>query len=256
MITIRLLGGAKKAVGKPQVSLDMPAASIAEILQFLAGISTDARLLQPNNLIVAVNGVDSAAIKGPQTVARTGDTVTIVTVVHGGSDLLPDGYHASVIGIRQISEDPGQLVDRLRADNDNTIMSIQGVNADSVFGVDHVMGVLLMTLEAEKRKIMIAKRRETELLLRIGLTDQISEAMMRVGMRRGSASCFIAFSQNSKVLKEFSDRIASEFKVDASVLEPTFQKKTKLSGLLGIKAEFDDREFLQYLLERAAILMR
>ncbi|HEX7031647.1 MAG TPA: KEOPS complex subunit Cgi121 [Nitrososphaera sp.] len=256
MITIRLLGGAKKAVGKPQVSLDVPAASIAEILQFLTAISTDTRLLQPNNLIVAVNGVDSAAIQGQQTVAKSGDTVTIVTVVHGGSDLLPDGYSASVIGVRNIAEDPGKLLDRIRADNNDAIISIQAVNAESVYGVDHVMGVLLMTLEAEKRNIMIAKRSETELLLRLGLTDQISEAIVRVGLKKGNAGCFIAFSKDAKVLKQFSEKVGSEFEVDASVLEPAMQKRTKLSDLLGIKTKFDDREFLQYLLERAAILVK
>ncbi|MEP0825512.1 MAG: MoaD/ThiS family protein [Nitrososphaera sp.] len=256
MIKIRLLGGAKKAVGKPQVSLDMPAASIAEILKFLTGISNDARLLQPSNLIIAVNGVDSAAIQGQQTVAKTGDIVTIVTVVHGGSDVLPDGYRASVLGVHSITEDPGKLLDRLRTDNDDARISIQGVNADYVYGIDHVMGVLLMTLEAEKRKIMIAKRRETELLLRIGLTDQISEAMMRAGMKKSAANCFVAFSQDAKVLKRFSDRILSEFRVDASVLEPSVQKKSRLSELLKIKTEFNDHEFLQYLLERAAILVK
>ncbi|MEW6605512.1 MAG: KEOPS complex subunit Cgi121 [Thermoproteota archaeon] len=253
MITIRLLGGAKKAVGKTQVSLDRPVASVSEILQFLAGISVDARLLQPNNLIVAVNGVDSAAIQGRQTVAKSGDTVTIVTVVHGGVGL-QDGYNASVIGIHNITEDPGKLVDRLRSDND--AISIQAVNADSVYGVDHVMGVLLVTLEAEKRKIMIANRRETELLLRLAFTDQISEAMIRAGLKKGSAGCFIALSKNDEALKRFSHRIKGEFEVDASVLEPTKQKKARITGLLGIKIKFDDSEFLKYLLERAAILVK
>src|SRR5919198_4783051 len=116
MITIKLLGGAKKAVGKPAVDLDRPNASVAEILQFLTGISPDPRLLQPNNLIVAVNGIDSAAMKGPQTLARSGDIVTIVTVVHGGAGHIIDGNHISLIGIVRIAGDAGMLVDRLRAE--------------------------------------------------------------------------------------------------------------------------------------------
>lgn len=87
MITIRLLGGAKKAVDKAFVELDRPEATVSEVLQFLTSIAAEPRLLQrPGNLIVAVNGVDSAALSGEETVARTGDTVTVVTVVHGGSD--------------------------------------------------------------------------------------------------------------------------------------------------------------------------
>lgn len=84
MIAIRLLGGAKKAVGKPLVQLDREAATVSEILAYLQGISSEPRLLQPGNLIVVVNGVDSAAVAGPETVAKGGDEVTVVTVVHGG----------------------------------------------------------------------------------------------------------------------------------------------------------------------------
>lgn len=84
MITIRLLGGAKKAVGRPIVELDKIVASVSDILKFLQGISSQPHLLEPNNLIVAVNGTDSAAISGLATEVRDGDTVTILTVVHGG----------------------------------------------------------------------------------------------------------------------------------------------------------------------------
>ncbi|MEM2139700.1 MAG: MoaD/ThiS family protein [Nitrososphaera sp.] len=84
MIAIRLLGGAKKAVGRPLVGLDRNSATVSEILNFLQGMSSEPRLLQPGNLIIAVNGVDSAAIAGASTVAKDGDEVTVVTVVHGG----------------------------------------------------------------------------------------------------------------------------------------------------------------------------
>jgi molybdopterin converting factor small subunit len=184
MITIRLLGGAKKAVGKPTVDLDRPSASVTEILQFLTGISADSRLLQPNNLIVAVNGVDSGALQGEQTQAKSGDTVTIVTVVHGGADYMIDNIHASIIGVRRIAGDAGKLIDRLRAEHKD--VSIQAVNADAVYGTDHLLGVLRMTLEAEKRKIMIANKREIELLMRLACTDQISEAMMRAGLKNNA----------------------------------------------------------------------
>ncbi len=84
MITIRLLGGAKKAVGKPAVNLDRPYASISEILDFLTTISVEPRLLQRSNLIITLNDADSASLQGHSTVVKSGDTVTIVAVVHGG----------------------------------------------------------------------------------------------------------------------------------------------------------------------------
>jgi tRNA threonylcarbamoyladenosine modification (KEOPS) complex Cgi121 subunit/molybdopterin converting factor small subunit len=254
MITIRLLGGAKKAVGKPAVDLNRPSASVAEILQFLTGISTDARLLQPNNLIVAVNGVDSAAMQGQSTIAKSGDIVTVVTVVHGGADYTLDGNYVSIIGVQMVAEEPGKVVDRLRAQRGS--VSIQAVNAGAVYGAGHMLGVLRVALEAEKRKIMLANKRETELLLRLACTDQISEAMNRAGLKKDAPGCFVAFSKDSKALRRFYDQIASEFKIDDSVFGPSKEKKALLAILLGVDVKFDDSEFLQYLLERSAIMVK
>jgi len=254
MITIRLLGGAKKAVGKSSVSLDRPAASVAEILQFLASISTDTRILQPNNLIIALNGVDSSALQDRQTVAKSGDTVTIVTVVHGGTSFAINNFNVLITGIGRIVEDPGKLVDRLRASNKD--LSIQMVAANAVYGIDHVLGILRMTLETEKRGIMIANKRDTELLLRLAFTGQISEAIRRAGLKKDSAGCLVAFSPNKGALDRFSKKVRNEFQGDDSVLAPDKEKKSRLATLLGAYAKFDDAEFLQYLLERAAIMVK
>lgn len=84
MIKIRLLGGAKKAVGSPFLELDRAQASVSDVLAYLQNMAKEPRLLEPGNLIIAVNGVDSQAISGRQTKVKDGDTVTVVTVVHGG----------------------------------------------------------------------------------------------------------------------------------------------------------------------------
>ena len=86
MIIIRLLGGAKKVVGKPVVNLDRPYASVSDILDFLTTISAKPHLMQRSNLIITLNDVDSASLHGHSTVVKSGDTVTIVPVVHGGID--------------------------------------------------------------------------------------------------------------------------------------------------------------------------
>lgn len=254
MITIRLLGGAKKAVGRSAVDFDMPSASVTEILRFLADHSADPRFFQPNNLIVAVNGVDSGALQGQQTLAKSGDTVTIVTVVHGGKDYTMDGNHLSIIGVTKVVEDVGSLVDRLRARHKD--VSIQSLNAEAVFGTDHLLGVLKVTLEAEKRKIMIANRRETELLLRLACTGQISDAIKRAGLKKDRAGCFIAFSTNSEALGQFVEQVMDEFETDDSVLDSNVKKKVRLAKVLDMNLKYRDDEFLQYLLERAAIIVK
>lgn len=254
MITIRLLGGAKKAVGKPAVNLDRPYASVSDILDFLTTISAEPRLLQRSNLIITLNDVDSASLHGHNTMVKSGDKVTIVTVVHGGMDCMLNGHHILITGVQRIMHDPGKLVDMLRAQHSN--VSIQAVNANSVYGEEHVRGVLRIALEAEKRKIMLTNRCETELLIRLTGTNQIAEAIRRAGLKKDTAGCFIAFSQDSESLRQLERQIKSEFELNDSVLKPSEDKRIRLASMLGFTKKLDDSEFLQYLLEKAAILIR
>ncbi len=254
MISIRLLGGAKKAVGKSAVDLDRPYASVSDILDFLTTISVEPRLLQRSNLIITLNDVDSASLRGHDTMVKSGDKVTIVTVVHGGMDCMLNNYHLSIVGVKRIMYNPGELVDRLRAQHSNVL--IQAVNANSVYGEEHVKGVLRIVLEAEKRKIMLTNRRETELLIRLAGTNQISEAIRRSGLKKDTAGCFIAFSQDSESILQFERQIKSEFDLNDSVLKPSADKRIQLASMLGFTTNLDDSEFLQYLLEKAAILVR
>jgi molybdopterin synthase sulfur carrier subunit len=254
MINIRLLGGAKKAVGKPAVNLDRPRASVSDILDFLTTISAEPHLLQRSNLIITLNDVDSASLQGHNTIVESGDKVTIVTVVHGGMDYILNGYHLSITGIQRIVHDPSRLVDMLRAQNSN--VSIQAVNANAVYGEEHVLGVLRIALEAEKRKIMLTNRCETELLIRLTGTNQIAEAIRRAGLKKDTAGCFIAFSQDRESLRQFERQIKSEFDLNDSVLKPSEDKRIWLASMLGFPTKLDDSKFLQYLLEKAAILIR
>ncbi|AIF84429.1 hypothetical protein NTE_02377 [Candidatus Nitrososphaera evergladensis SR1] len=257
MIKIRLLGGAKKAVGRSSLDFDRKQASVSEILTFLQGISQEPRLLQAGNLIIAVNGVDSQALSGPDTMAKEGDTVTIVTVVHGGmEDNRLSLWNVLVAGVYKLDDkDTGKLLDRLRAENPKVM--VQAADAAAVYGRDHALGALDIVLEAMARNIMIANRPETEVLLRLACTDQIAEALKRARLREGEAGCFIAFSTDAQALKKFGEQISHEFTLDDSVILQSREKRKALAKTVGISQEVDDdKEFLDLLLERAAILIR
>ena len=253
MITIRLLGGAKKAVGRAAVNLDRSSASVSEILDFLTTISVEPHILQRSNLIIALNDIDSASLQGNNTLVKSGDTVKIVTVVHGGMHYTLNGYHVSITGVQKIIHDPGKLVDMIRSQHNNVL--IQAVDANTLYGEEHVLGVLRITLEAEKRNIMLTNRCEIELLIRLAGTDQISEAIRRAGLKKDVAACFIAFSQDNEAIRQFEQWIKSEFNLNNSVLRPNEDKRIRLASLLGSPAKLDSRKFLQYLLEKAAILI-
>ena len=84
LITINLLGGAKKIIGSSSIVFYKSIAPISEILAFLQENAAEPKILDSNNILIAVNGIESSALSGNDTVAKTGDVITIVSVVHGG----------------------------------------------------------------------------------------------------------------------------------------------------------------------------
>lgn len=255
MITIRLLGGAKKALGgRPSVDFERTDASVSDILQFLQNTAADPRFLQMQNLIFAINGIDSSALQGEKTIVRSGDEVAVVTVVHGGALLLDGTTCLSAKGVRRLPIDQGIVLERMR--NDHESLSIQAANADQLYGIDHILGALRITLEAQKRKVMLTNKPETDLLLRLARTKQISKAIQVAGLRMGAPGCFIAFSDDAKSVFRFEQDLAARYDLDDRVLEPSMKKNIKLSKSLGLSGRPKHTELLETLLENAAILVK
>jgi tRNA threonylcarbamoyladenosine modification (KEOPS) complex Cgi121 subunit/molybdopterin converting factor small subunit len=255
MITIRLLGGARKALdGKSSIEFDKSDVTISQILDHLHDLATDSLLLNPENLIVAVNGVDSAALDGKNTRAKHGDIVTVVTVVHGGATL-EDGTSVAIVGVKKIIDrDVGGYLDRLRRAHER--MHMQALRAESVFGVEHVLGALRIALEARRRGIMIANKIEAELLLRLACTNQISVALSRVGLKQAMPACIIAFSDVHSEVEEFAGSVKDSIVLDEFVLQRTLAKKRLLGPRVGIPYTTRNDEFLKHLVEIAAVLTK
>jgi sulfur-carrier protein len=84
LITLKLLGGVKKALGKNSIVIDKSQSNLKEIYEELKNKSTDASIIDEKNLMISVNGVDSSVIGGKEAIIKTGDIITIVTIIHGG----------------------------------------------------------------------------------------------------------------------------------------------------------------------------
>ena len=84
MITVKLLGGARKIVGKDQVSLEMQSIRVSEILETLRSMSSNSDILNSSNMLIAVNGTELSILGGLNAQVKDGDVVSIVPVVHGG----------------------------------------------------------------------------------------------------------------------------------------------------------------------------
>jgi len=84
LITLKLLGGVKFAVGKNSVVIDKSHSTVKEIIEELKNKAIEPKILNEKNLMVSVNGIDSSVTGGKETVIKTGDVITIVTIIHGG----------------------------------------------------------------------------------------------------------------------------------------------------------------------------
>ena len=84
MITLKLLGGVKFAIGKNSLVIDKSQSTVKEIIEELKNEAIEPKLLNEKNLMVSVNGIDSSVTGGKETVIKTWDVITIVTIIHGG----------------------------------------------------------------------------------------------------------------------------------------------------------------------------
>lgn len=84
MITLKLLGGVKFATGKTSIIIDKQQSTVNEIINEIKNDSKNSKILHEQNLIITVNGVDSSVSGGKDTIIKSGDVVTIVTIIHGG----------------------------------------------------------------------------------------------------------------------------------------------------------------------------
>lgn len=149
-----------------------------------------------------------------------------------------------------------ELVNKKSADHD---ISVQLLNPQAVFGINHLLGIVRISLEAGMRSTLLANKLEIDILLRIAQTTQISVAFQRAGMKdANSSACIVFFTADKVQLVSFLKSVASMFKnTDGILLLPSAQKKQTISKWLGIPTDFfDDQDFLAYLLERAAILTK
>lgn len=217
-VTVRLIGGARKALSSDTMELDCDEATVGSILDLLA--SRTSGELGASNVLVAVNGADSSAVGGRGAVVRAGDDVAVIPVVHGGAamggrakegagapartgaaqavPLVRESTAAAQAGGRRRAgrieayvvrcrgaggAGGGKLLDQLRAEF--PLVALQAVAGRFVLSESHLRRVIAVSVSAERRRTMVAKRLETDMLARLAGTAQISAAIGTAGM--GSA---------------------------------------------------------------------
>ena len=84
MITVDLLGGIRKTAGFSTVNINVTNSSINEILALLEKDYDLKNKIKEDEIMIAINGVESSVLGGRGAKISSGDTITILSIVHGG----------------------------------------------------------------------------------------------------------------------------------------------------------------------------
>jgi len=79
-----LVGGIRKAAGFSTVNINVTNSSINELLTLLEREYDLENKIKEDEIMIAINGIESSVIGGRGAKISSGDTVTILSVVHGG----------------------------------------------------------------------------------------------------------------------------------------------------------------------------
>jgi tRNA threonylcarbamoyladenosine modification (KEOPS) complex Cgi121 subunit/molybdopterin converting factor small subunit len=254
VITVKLLGGARKSFPSDTLQISRDLMTIHDLLEYIDKNALESMPhLDPNNILVAVNGVDSSALHGKFTVLKGGDIVSIIPLIHGGKskriqfDLMKNVVE--LIRLKKTKEDPIRFIKSLREQHPNLV--IQGIQASFVLNTEHVKKIIIISLYAQRTGVLLSNKIETDILMRFACTRQINDAISKVGVKKKTDSILIVIGkksqmeklyneieylvQNSVFLKDNSRFIKKEFGITKKQLDCVFSK-TPLEDLLAEKS--------------------
>lgn len=257
MITIKLFGGAKKSFGTEKIIIEQDDLTIQALLEYLLkNKPKSAAELDVNNLLVVVNGVDSSAIEGKSTILKTGDIISIIPVIHGGSyRRIQFKMPNSLVELMEVKgrKFNASFLDRLRKKFPNLI--IQGVSSRYILGIEHAKKIIGISIVAKKNHTLLSNKLETDIIMRFACNSQIAQAIRLVGIKKGSRSIIIVIGQRSildKLYHDIKPLLSSDplSKRNHDFLKKHFKISKKQMNAVISKSPLED-----LLTEKAAILV-
>ena len=258
MITVKFLGGAKKSYSTDSIEIEQNDLTIQELLDYLIkNKPVNDYTLDVNNLLIAVNGVDSSAIQGLETKLKTDDIVSIIPIIHGGSpNRIQFQISKSTVELFEIKI-PKKLkidfLDDLRKKFPNLI--IQAISSNYILSKSHAQKIISISQMARKNNNLLSKKIETDILLRFAGTTQINEAIKRVGIKQEKSFILITIGSKTSINKLFLEIKLLQSKISFAKNHENFLKKEfnitkkQLDSIMS-KSPLED-----LLAEKAAILV-
>ena len=256
MIKIKLFGGAKKAFDSDSISINEPELTIEGVINYLKQTKPrDTMDLDFQNVLIAINGIDSSALSGKKSIVKTGDTISIIPIIHGGSKKIQFEIDKKLIALLEVKgkkEFDETFVDNLRKNHPRLI--IQAILSKYVLNKTHVEKILKISFESKKQGVLLSKKLETDILMRFLGTNQISRAIEKGGIKSQNNFIIISIGPKSSLTKLYAElNPLLEPKIFAKNNESFLKKEFKITK--NQINQIDTKNPLEDLLaERAAIL--
>ncbi|MBM3905954.1 MAG: thiamine biosynthesis protein ThiS [Thaumarchaeota archaeon] len=256
MIVIKFLGGAKKSFGKDLMQVDLDNVSISKLLGYLLSIKpTNTLEIDTKNILIAVNGADSSALQGYNTILHSGDVVSIIPVIHGGARI-QFVIQSKNIELFHVRNKKGKNYDYLSEQRKKfPSITIEGISSRQIASILHVKKILGISMYAKKNNLLLSKKLETDILLRFAATTQISTAINLVGIEKTDAFTIIAIGSKFQLDRMHSHLeehlISVDYSKNMAHIKKHFHISKKHLEIIDSKNPLED-----LLAERAAVLFQ
>jgi len=257
MVIVKLVGGAKKSFDKDQLELDADNITLEKLLELVQNLKPqDTPSLDVNNILVAINGADSSAREGKQTIIKNDDLVSIIPVIHGGaSKKITIKTGQKFIQIMEIKGDKKTgvtFLENLRKEFPK--LKIQAVSSKFILNPYHLKKILTISMNSDKEDVLLSNKLETDILLRFAATTQISDAISSAGIKPKNNFVLIAIgakTQLDKLYRQLTPLITDIFQKDNTAFLKKQFKITKKQ----IDSVYSKNPLEDLLIEKAAVLI-
>ncbi len=209
-----------------------------------------------NNILIAVNEIDSSVLDGLNTKLQSNDIVSIIPVIHGGS---PKTIEMEMLGnFVTITKVEGKNLDQNFLDSLRKKfpkLSIQGISSKFILSKSHAIKIIALSIEAQKSGTLLSNKIETDILLRFAGTKQILDAIYKAGIQKSDNFLIIALGSKT-FLKKLSQEllpVAQSFQIsdqNSKFLKRVFRITDKQINSIQSKTPLED-----ILCEKSAILL-
>ena len=208
------------------------------------------------NLLIAVNGIDSSALDGLDTKLEDNDVVSIIPVIHGGTasriQFSIMNSNVEIFDMVINRELDIEFLNKLR--EKYPYLTIQAINSRFILDVNHIKKILALSLYAKKNKTLLSKKIETDILLRLACTTQISYAIKVAGRKPKNDFVIVAIGKKSTLDKLNSDLISHLNPRPLSKNNHSFMKKQFKISKKQMSALLSSDPLEDILVEKAAVL--